>query len=650
MNRPSRVRWLLVLVPAAVLAAFAASAFKPSPTLAEMPGTAPAILPWASYGGFMKAEPSAATVAAAPSIGTTDTVDATAHVPRASGTPCIVELFRDVELYEPGRAYFSDESDTFAYAPPVGCAGPWAKVILKVAVGNDAPSAYQDGLTLAQLAVGGVPLYAGGGQFNSGPTHWRVERDVTDYSAVLKAAGRGFLELRARPRYSEVFRSRYRVSATLLFYPANPQNRAQRVPDQVISLSPRGFGELLSPTTPLAATLAFPRNVERAYLDVIAQPRYGNDLHWFTCLPEALLTEFPELTHPYAIGPERLGLEGAPVPQGCTGGSFREVMVSIDGQPAGLAPILPKLHPQFSASWTSTPLYQPVPAPFALNYLPYRVDLTPFAGLLSDGATHSVSLSMNTSDNLADFDVSGTVLIYRDAQTPQVTGQITRNTMASMPAPTRSDTLHRTSAGEVQGLVITGSLHQYELEGYIDTARGRIRTQVTRSLAFRDKQSFYARDPAGTENDAYLQLVELDSRSTAITRQWRDGTLIVDDADYLVLPLTLVYEYGGVDMSQTVSLRRERWRPGVARYYARLRHDVNHNYHQPGTPAAPYWQATQHFLFRDSYGSCHAVDLHANQGALVSYQTGTGCPEARNRLFWASHPDGSPDELGWVRW
>lgn len=591
---------------------------------------------------------SAESTAAAPPIGSTDTADVTPGVPRASGVPCVVELFRDAELYEPGRAWFGD-NDFFAYAPPAACPGPWAKVIAKVSMENDAPSAYADGLTLAQIVIAGVPLYAGGGQFNNGATHWRVERDVTDYSAVLRSASDGFLELRAMPRYSDAFRARYRVSATLLFYPANPNNRAQRVPDQVHALTARGFGELLAPATPLLASLQLPRNIERAYLDVIAQPRYGNDLHWFTCLSAALLTEFPELTHPYAIGPQRLGVEGAPEPQGCKGGSFREVLVSIDGQPAGLAPVFPKVHPQFSASWTSTPLFQPSPAPRALSYLPYRVDLTPFAGILSDGSTHSVAVSMLSDGDTVDFDVSGTLLLYQDAGIQQVTGQLTRNTLPALLTPTTTDTVHKNSAGEVRGLVDTRSLHQYDLEGFVDTSRGRVQTLVSQALAFKNKQNVYAKDPAGTANDAYLMVVDLVSRATAVTRQWRDGVLIVDDADYLVLPLILDYQYGAVNLHQVVSLRSERWRPGVTRYYARLRHEAVLNYHLPGF-GAPYWQSTQSYLFRDSHGSCHTVDSTANAGALNSYLQGRDCPQGRNRLFWAAHPDGSPDGLGWVSW
>lgn len=589
-------------------------------------------------------------LATAPPLGTTDTIDLTPRVPRASGTPCVVELFRDIEFREPGPAYFEDgATDQFPYTPPTNCPGPWAKVIVKVAWSADNPSAYYDGLTTAQVEIGGVPLYAGGGQFNQAPTHWRAERDVTDYSAMLRAPGLGRVAMMALPRYSDRFRAAYRVSATLLFYPANPNNRAQRVPDQVHAMSPQGFGAITTPSAQLATTFTLPRNIERAYLDVIAQPYYGNDLHWYSCMPDALLTEFPELTHQYAIGSERLGLEGGPVPQGCRGGSFREVQVSIDGQPAGIAPVIPKVHTEFSASWGGTRLSQPFPVPRALSYLPYRVDLTPFAGPLSDGAPHTVALSMNSGGGTIEFIVSGTLLVYRDPQTTQVTGQVTRNTMPSMFAPTLSDTLHRNAAGEVTGVVQTRSIHQYEIEGYIDTARGRIESAVSRSFSYKNKQSVYARDVADTDPDAYSLIIELENRSTAFTQRSLNGQLIADDEDYLVMPMTLIYQYGRANLLQTISQRTERWRPGVTRYYVRLRQQAQQRYEQVASPGtAAQWSAAQSYLFRDSHGSCYRVDASAEQGALTAYQEGMDCPDSRNRFFWAARPDGSPYELGWI--
>ena len=62
-------------------------------------------------------------------------------------------------------------------------------------------------------------------------------------------------------------------------------------------------------------------------------------------------------------------------------------------------------------------------------------------------------------------------------------------------------------------------------------------------------------------------------------------------------------------------------------------------------------QSTQSFTFNDSLGGCYRTDVGSFNGAVSSYATGTGCPNKQNRVFWFTHPDGSPENgnavLGW---
>ena len=55
---------------------------------------------------------------------------------------------------------------------------------------------------------------------------------------------------------------------------------------------------------------------------------------------------------------------------------FREAEVSIDGTPAGVAPV----YPWIFTGGIDPFLWQPIPGVHTLNFEPYRVDLTPFAG------------------------------------------------------------------------------------------------------------------------------------------------------------------------------------------------------------------------------------------------------------------------------
>ena len=74
----------------------------------------------------------------------------------------------------------------------------------------------------------------------------------------------------------------------------------------------------------------------------------------------------------------------------CGNTAFRQVDVSIDGKPAGVAPVFPWIY----TGGVDPGLWIPIPGVQTLNLLPYRVDLTPFAGVLSDGQQHTVGVTV----------------------------------------------------------------------------------------------------------------------------------------------------------------------------------------------------------------------------------------------------------------
>ena len=144
----------------------------------------------------------------------------------------------------------------------------------------------------------------------------------------------------------------------------------------------------------------------RAYLDVIPQSQ-SSDEFWFTCVPDDVADELFS----------------------CPGTSFREAEITIDGQPAGVAPVYPWL---FTGAIDPL-LWRPIPSVQTLNFVPYRVDLTPFAGVLSNGQPHQVGVSVFNANNY--FLGGGSLLLYLDHGASQVTGAVTRNTLGAVPAP-----------------------------------------------------------------------------------------------------------------------------------------------------------------------------------------------------------------------
>ena len=161
---------------------------------------------------------------------------------------------------------------------------------------------------------------------------WHIERDITDYSALLTTPQTGTMVLAncttdCAPPF-DTLNGVFTVKANLQFYPADSSNTsATGAADMVLPLEQVNDtggvnlpALLFSPTDQLSTTFTFPKNVERAYLDVISQSQ-STDEQWYACFPNDL----SNINEVY----------------GCGNTDFRETEVTIDGQPAGIAPVSP---------------------------------------------------------------------------------------------------------------------------------------------------------------------------------------------------------------------------------------------------------------------------------------------------------------------
>src|SRR5258708_14861829 len=122
-----------------------------------------------------------------PTGGFGNTAIADPGVARPATTPCRVRLFTDQPF-----ADFSPKS--FAYAPPAACGGRWQKVVLEADYSVEAGRQFD---RTATLWIGGVNVYFG---TTAEPSRkvvraWHVERDLTEYSALLRAPSSGRAEL-----------------------------------------------------------------------------------------------------------------------------------------------------------------------------------------------------------------------------------------------------------------------------------------------------------------------------------------------------------------------------------------------------------------------------------------------------------------------
>jgi hypothetical protein len=398
------------------------------------------------------------TVPTAPQIGSSNPVTAAPLVPRPNTKPCVVQLFSNLEF-----ANFNLKS--FSYAPPANCPGPWAKVVftadftVTAGIQYDRTAAFYLG-----SATNRANIYYGTTSEPS-PTlspSWHVERDVTDLSALFKSDQVG--EANIGNLVNSTYTGIIYASAALEFYPASFRDHAPRVPDIVVPVNGSGgdAGTLNTATDTISQTLNLPTNVENVYLDVIAQNQSDDEFYYFN-VPDN----------------EASNLED----YGNT--SYRETEVTIDGTPAGVAPVYPFIF----TGGIDPYLWIPIPGNQTLDFKPYRVDLTPFAGLLSDGNTHTVAISVFNANSY--FLATANLLVYTDRGSKKVTGGVISNTLAAAPTPNINENIsYNSSTGAYTGTIFTGYKHDFTIKGYVNTSHGRVETTVDENVNYAGNQDF----------------------------------------------------------------------------------------------------------------------------------------------------------------
>ncbi|HKS76939.1 MAG TPA: peptide-N4-asparagine amidase [Terriglobales bacterium] len=385
-------------------------------------------------------------------IGSPNTVTADPPVLRPPSTPCKVQLFQNL-------AFQDFNPQAFAYTPPANCPGPWRKIVFE---GDFSVTAGVQFDRTANVWLGGTNIYFGTTAEPS-PTFspsWHVETDLSDYAALFQLPQDGQVDIGnlVDSTYTGIIYG----SADVEFYPLEQGGVQNPRPfDAVLPLSPTpGTVTLASPTDTLSSTFSLPMNIQRAFLDVYAQSQNADEF-WYACVPNDVAVEL----------------------QSCPGTAFRETMITIDGQPAGVAPIFPWIY----TGGIDPFLWFPLPGVQTLNFTPYRVDLTPFAGLLSNGQQHTVSLSVYNANNY--FSATGTLLLLLDQNASQVTGKVTYNGLTA-PKPKVTENVNADSSGNITGTVAVTGGHNFSIIGYVQGSAGKVTTTVAQNIVFANSQNF----------------------------------------------------------------------------------------------------------------------------------------------------------------
>ncbi|MGC1871782.1 MAG: peptide-N4-asparagine amidase, partial [Acidobacteriaceae bacterium] len=438
-----------------------------------------------------------------PQLGSSNPVTAEPPVPRPHTKPCIVQLFQNME--------FADyNTKAFSYTPPVACPGPWAKVVFTADFTVTAGRQYD---RTAAFYLGHANIYYGTTaepRATLSPS-WHVERDVTDLTPIFKADQTGeanignFVGVYDGVTYNGIIYA----NAALEFYPASWQDGPAVTPDIVIPVNGTGgdAGTLNTTTDQITQVLNLPMNVDRVYLDIIAQSQ-SNDEFWYFCVPNDQTSNL----------------------ESCGNTAFRETEVTIDGKPAGVAPV----YPWIFTGGIDPYLWEPIAGVQTLDFKPYRVDLTPFAGVLDDGNPHTVGVSVYNADSY--FLATANLLVYTDHGKQKVTGGVLSNTLAAAPNPAVTEKINEGAGGIYTGSVLVTSKRNFEISGYVNTSQGRVDTTVKQSVDFSNKQEFVVN--ATTDDQNAQQLTTVDSE-TNTRGGYYSGTL----EKHFSYPLNITYAF-----------------------------------------------------------------------------------------------------------
>ena len=533
-------------------------------------------------------------------IGTSLEATADPAVPRPKTKPCVVTLLSN-------QAFDDFSNKPFTYTPPADCPGPWSKVVFEGDFSIQAGVQYD---RTAEVFLGNVDIYFGttAEPLQSVTDTWHVERDLTDYTSLFKSTQTGFASLGnlIEPGLNSVIFGTF----TLQFYPADFADPAPRTADSVLPIPDNSNGTFgISTGSPeLTQTFTLPTNIEAAYLDVFAQSQYQEE-QWFLCVPNSL----------------------APTLDDCQDTSFREVEVSIDGTPAGVAPVYPWIY----TGGVDPYLWIPIPGLQTLNFKPYRVDLTPFAAELSNGSTHTIGVSVYNAYNY--FSTDAVLLLFQDRGSKSVTGALTRNTLTA-PDPTVVNTVSINSSGVGSGTVTTTNSHNFAISGYVNTSHGRVATTVEQAVNFKNVTNI-ALTTTNQEIQDEVQSSTVDSKTTT-----QDGFIFTTKETHVSYPFTINLSdtfLSNGDVPQVTSVDQKylvdetNTIGGFPLFHSSVSNEVSTQdstefvlsnggyYLGPSTGQS----SKQTYVYHDSRGGCYSRTLTASNLTLASVVNQKDCPK-----------------------
>jgi hypothetical protein len=401
------------------------------------------------------------------------------------------------------HAFVDFDTYVSAFSPPATCPGPWHKVVLRL----DGAVRGRQFDRLGWLTIGGVTVVKTSTPEPSAEgIAWSVEKDVTGYSALLRTpqAVTMYLGNVVDDTYTGVLN----IQVSLTFYAADRAHPAPGAAADVLPLAAPGHDG-----PDLTGSVQVPPNTERLLAEVYATGSGGG------------CEEFWYLTAPASTG------YSCPA----DAGPYREVQVLLDGRVAGIAAPFPHV---YTGGWSNPFLWYVVPAPRAFDLRPISYDLTPYLGLLTDGAAHRVSVHVvGVSAGQTGWDTPVNFLGWRDPHATRVTGALVTHQVGTA--------IDEVTTGERS--VTTHGGHILRAVGRLRTSHGLVTTAVSERVGNDSVHTWGEGESPdalrATWTDASASVVTGVSRFAGVTRSAEhyrlDGAITVDADNRLTTTLTI---------------------------------------------------------------------------------------------------------------
>ncbi len=198
-------------------------------------------------------------------------------------------------------------------------------------------------------------------------------------------------------------------------------------------------------------------------------------------------------------------------------------------------------------------LWEPIPGVQTLDFRPYRVDLTPFAGVLADGNPHVLGVSVFNADSY--FLATANLLVYtRPRPQPGDRRAAQQHPAAAAPTPVVKENIKSDAAGTTfTGTIAVSANRRFAITGYVDTSHGRVQTTLEQSVGFLNTQQFDVSPTRDTQN--VQQFTTVDSR---VSTRGADGE--ASRESHASYPLAIDYSFvfnadGSVTQTTSVAQR-----------------------------------------------------------------------------------------------